>query len=215
MRKNLFFSVLFVCFIWCQEERQDKLPLCSYCTAPWWISFSDPSLKPEFLLSLSLLQWKGSDLTAMLEARKFLRQKRKKLKRAYDSQGDIRDHHTWKGVKNGLYEKMACLNRSNFANCGKTQVECMEDPVSVEILGKPQTEHLTFCLYMLDKLYGTEVKSWFKVFQASICSYPVKKRENLQYMTTKCHISIRCLRYLHYGGLRIKKLIHWIWLIRK
>lgn len=132
----------------------------------------------------------------MLEVWKFLRQKRK-MRKSYDSQGDVRDHDTWKVVKNGLYVKIAGLGRSNFDSWRKIQGECLEVLVSVAILGRLQTKYLTFGLCMLDKLHGTVVKSQLKVFQASMCSYPVNKRENLQSTTTKCQIPIRCLTYLH------------------
>lgn len=36
------------------------------------------------------------------------------MRKSYDSQGDVRDHDTWKVVKNGLYVKIAGLGQSNF-----------------------------------------------------------------------------------------------------
>lgn len=50
----------------------------------------------------------------MLETRKFLRQK-KKLRKAYNSQG-VKNHDTWKRIKNGLNEKIAGLGRSSFVS---------------------------------------------------------------------------------------------------
>lgn len=60
---------------------------------------------------------------------------KRKMRKTYNLQGGIKDHDTWEGVKNGLYEKIAHPCRLNLASCRKMQLECMKDLVCVEISG--------------------------------------------------------------------------------